>query len=329
VRAFVTGGGGFIGQALVRRLAAAGHEVEALHRRAGSAPAIAGVDWVEGDLGRDDGLERAAAALGRADVVVHAAAVRRDWELDDRALERVNVASGPRLMALAGRARRFLFVSSVAVYGHPVGGPAREDSPFAPSKRYGASKVAAERALVAARRPEGLGLTVVRPGIVYGPGDTYGMVANMARLLHRRRFLLVGPGTNRVNLLHVDDLARALLLALTAAAAADQDFILAGPEAVPMRHLAETLATAVSSRLPRLRVPAGPARLLAGWMEASWRSLGLRREPFLTRAKVDLLTSEDLYDASRARERLGFEPAITLAEGVGPTVDWLRRAGEL
>jgi nucleoside-diphosphate-sugar epimerase len=155
------------------------------------------------------------------------------------------------------------------------------------------------------------------------------MFANMARLISRRRFLLVGSGENRVNLLFVGDLAEGLARCLLEPEALGQDFVFAGPETVPIQHMAAVIAGAVGRALPRLSVPAGPARLAARMMEAGYRGLGLVREPFLTRAKIDLLTCEDIYDTSKARTRLGFTPRVSLAEGVLPTVRWLRERGEL
>jgi len=329
MRIFVTGGTGFIGQALVRELARQGHQVSALARDPARAPAVLGVAWVGGDCALAGGLDGARRALGSAEAIAHLAAVRKDWALSEEELRRANVESGPRLLAQTGAARRFLLVSSVAVYGHPEGGAAREDAPFRPSKRYGISKAEAEAAMKEAASRSGMPLTIARPGIVYGPGDTYGMFANMARLIAHRRFLLVGPGDNCVNLLHAEDLARGLALALASPQAAGQDFIFAGPERVPVRRMAEVLAKETGRRLPTLRVPATPARLLAQAMEAAYRWGGAGREPFLTRAKIDLLTKEDVYDAGKAKDVLGFTPGIGLDEGAPPTVRWLAERGEL
>ena len=328
MKLFVTGATGFIGGALASRLAADGHEVVALAREPERAAPRDGVRFVRGDLARDDGLDGAREALGAADAIVHLAAVRKDWGFEDAALRRVNVLSGPALLRSARSAGRFLFASSVAVYGPSADGSrTSERSPFAPAKRYGASKVEAEAAVVSEAKARGIALTIVRPGIVYGPGDTYGMVANLARLVARRRFLLVGDGTSRVNLLYVDDLVRAMVLALTEPAAADADFVLAGPEDVPVERLVDEVARAAASRVPAARVPETVARVAARVLEAVHRAAGLRSEPFLTRAKVDLFTRNDLYDTSKARSVLGFEPAVRAAEGIPSAVAWLRSRG--
>jgi nucleoside-diphosphate-sugar epimerase len=328
VKLLVTGATGFIGQALAARLASDGHDVVGLARDLGRVPAPDGVRFVRGDLSVAGGIERARDDLATADAVVHLAAVRKDWGLDEATLRRVNVESGPALLEEARSAKRFLFMSSVAVYGHSAPGErTSERSPFAPSKRYGVSKVEAEAAIRGAARARGVPATIVRPGIVYGPGDTYGMVANLARLLARGRFLLVGRGTSRINLLFVDDLVSALCSALAEPAAAGEDFILAGPEDVPVGALVEEVAAAAGVGVPRLRVPEAMARAAAATLEATHRGLGISAEPFLTRSKVDLFTRNDLYDASKARGILGWEPSIRAEEGIPRAVAWLRATG--
>lgn len=328
MKVFVTGATGFIGRALATRLAAEGHEVVGLARDLGRDPAPEGVRFVPGDLSRADGLDRARDDLASVEAVAHLAAVRKDWSLDDRTLRRVNVESGPALLDRATAASRFLFVSSVAVYGHSAPGTKTDErSPFAPSKRYGVSKVEAEAALRASAGARGMPLTIARPGIVYGPGDTYGMVANLARLLARRRFLLVGKGTSRVNLLHVDDLVAGLVLALALPAAAGEDFVLAGPEDLPVARLVSEVARAAGVAAPRARVPEPLARAAAGLLERGYRAMGIAAEPFLTRSKIDLFTRDDLYDPAKARETLGFRPAVLAAEGIPGAVAWLRERG--
>ena len=324
MRIFLTGASGFIGGALIRGLAAEGHAISALVRRPAPAPPLRGCRLVQGDLAAEGGLEAARDALAEADLVAHVAAQRKDWGMSTDALFRVNVASGPALLSMATHAKRFLFVSSVGVHGHSTGRSIDETSPMLPYDRYGQSKVDAERALRDAAATLGVPLTIVRPGIVYGPGDTYGMVTKMARLIARRRFMLVGDGMNRVHLLHVEDLATALARALTAPGAEDDTFLLAGTEAVTMTQLAGLVAREVGRRPPP-HVPVGWVRTAADVMERIYRILGATHEPFVTHAKATLLTCDYLYDTTRARERLGFAPRTGIEAGIRQTVDWCRR----
>lgn len=329
MKVLVTGASGFIGTALVRLLADAGHEVTALVRRPAAVPPMRGVQVVVGDLGLAEGLSEVTAHIQTADAVAHLAALRKDWGIPAAQSHRVNVTSGVTLLQRAQRVRRFLFVSSVGVHGYSTGLPIAEESPLAPYDSYGASKVAAERGLRQAAAARDASLVVVRPGIVYGPGDTYGMVTNMARLIARRRFVRVGRGWNRVQLLYADDLARGLFSALTSPAADGQTFIFAGREQVTLRRLTALIARTLGARLPPTGVPEAGVRIIASVLEQYAKIRGSSVEPFVTHSKVNLMTRDYLYDTGKARALLGFEPAVDVGEGIARTMAWLRASGLL
>ena len=338
MKVFVTGASGFIGSAFARALLEAGHDVIAFVRSAERARDLEGagsntgtgtLEILEGDVASEESIESARPQLESADAVAHLAAVRKDWALSDDELRRANVDSGPHLMRRATSAKRYLYVSSVAVHGHTDGSAANEESPIAPSKRYGRSKVEAEAVLRDCAEETGIPLTIARPGITYGPGDTYGLVANIARLVARKRFLLVGNGRNRLNVLHVRDLAVVLISALTKPEAEGETFILTGRDAMPLRDLLTAVETATERRIPPVRVPEACARLCAWLMEGAWRAVRAEGEPFLTKAKVDIMTCEDVFNTSKAQRMLDYSPAISLQDGINESVRWMDEVGEL
>jgi nucleoside-diphosphate-sugar epimerase len=196
-----------------------------------------------------------------------------------------------------------------------------------PYDSYGAAKVAAEQRLAAAAGARGVPLVIARPGIVYGPGDGYGMITNMIRMIAARRFLLIGPGRNRVQILYVDDLAAALVATSTRPEAAGQAFVLTGREESALRDLAARIAAALGTRLPPLHVPEPPARLIASALERAGRLRGTATEPFVTHSKLNLMTREYLCDTAKARTLLGFEPVVAMPDGIDRTVAWLQTAG--
>jgi nucleoside-diphosphate-sugar epimerase len=213
MNAFVTGGTGFIGRALVGALARRGDAVTCLVRPGTDARALSGPGMavVRGDLAAGD-LAAAAPALAAADVVYHVAGVTR--ARDRAGFVRGNVTATACLVdAMRGsgqRRARLVHVSSLAAAGPcREGRPLVEDDPPRPVSVYGATKLEAERHVLAAG--SGLDAVALRPPVVYGPGDrAFGELLRWAK-----RGFLPSPGLGPflLSLVHVDDLVDALLLA--------------------------------------------------------------------------------------------------------------------
>ena len=312
----VTGATGFIGGHVARLLARRGVEVVALHRRSVPPPPADGVRWTT--------FEEWEASGAPVEGFVHAAAVRHRHGVPPEEYGRQNVALTRRLLAAArGRVGRFVDVSSIAVFGWPEELPIDDGFPYRPVGPYGRSKVETE-ALV---RGSGLPWAIVRPSITYGPGDTNGMVDKLFRLISAGRYRLVGPGTSRVQLVYVEDLAHALAETALRPGLDGAEFTCTYRDPIPVRELSETAARVLGRRLPRLGVPLPLARLAALGFEA----LDALRVPFpggeppVTREKLATLTVDRAYDIRRLRERLGWEPPTGYEEGLRRTAASLRR----
>jgi UDP-glucose 4-epimerase len=321
----VTGASGFVGRALVRLLSSDEHEVTGLIGT--STPPNGAERVVSVDLGADELSTEARDVLAGADAVAHLAAVRKDWGLSPDRARRINVDSGALLLRHARSASRFLFVSTLGVHGCTRGDVIDETSPLSPYDSYGASKVAAERAVKQAALQSGVPTTIVRPGIIYGPGDTYGMVTNMARLIARRRFLCVGSGANRIQLLHVADAAAGIRAALLRPQAADRTLLLAGSETLTLEELARAIGRRLGAWIPPLRVPERLARVAASLSERYAKVRGAHAEPFVTHSKLNLMTRHYVCDTSMASSVLDFRPAIPVERGLDETMTWLQTGG--
>jgi nucleoside-diphosphate-sugar epimerase len=311
MRMAVTGAAGFVGRHLASHLTRAGVEVLPLVRQL-DARSPAGARPLE-DVLREPG------ALSGCDALIHAAAVRHRYGTDPRVYRASNVELVGRLLQTAkGKVKRLVYVSSVGVYGFPADLPIRESHPFAPVTLYSATKVEAE-ALVRRMAPDlGLEWTIVRPTIVYGPGDDNGMLDKMARTIKGHRYLVVGPGDNTLHHTFVDDIAGGIVRAATDPRAAGQDFILAGPETITLEGLSELVAKTVHAKLPRAHVPLRLARAVATLIDvAAYRGLFFaEREPPINNEKLDVMTRSIAFDASKARRVLGYEPHVRYEEGV-------------
>jgi nucleoside-diphosphate-sugar epimerase len=307
----VTGAGGFIGARVVDRLLAGGAQVRAL-ALPGEAIA-ADIDVARADLRSEDGL--AAAAAG-CDAVVHLAARVGDWgpELD---YYNINAEGTRRLCraAVEARARRFVLVSSVTIYGAEIGRRVcREDvEPVRPASAYSRSKVAAERA---ARGFAGdLEVVIARPGNVWGAGSAL-WVETLAGELRRGRVPLIDGGRGDASLAHVDNVAAALVLAARVPGIRDRAYNVNDGAAVTWARYLGDLAAACGAPPPRRSAPRGVFEPIAAAMESAWRIAGRSERPLLTREAVRLLAGGPPVPIDAARADLGFRPEVSYAEGM-------------
>jgi nucleoside-diphosphate-sugar epimerase len=310
-RIAITGATGFLGGHLVRELGARGSSVLPVVRHVDErAPAKAvALDAALLDPSLFDGV----------DAIVHAAAVRHRHGVDASAYRAANVGLVERLLrAAAGRVRRFVHVSSVGVYGFPKTLPITEAHPYAPVTLYSATKVEAEKLARRVAREVGVELVIVRPTIVYGPGDTNGMLDKTARMIGAGAYRIVGNGDNVLHHTFVSDIVDGIDLAVKLHAAAGEDFILAGPETITLNRFSEIVARTVGRKLPRLHIPLGFARAVATAIDvATYRGIAFgEREPPINNEKLDVMTLPIAFEPAKARALLGYTPRIRYEEGV-------------
>jgi len=329
----VTGASGFIGGHLARQLASEGHDVRCLVRSSSRIERLRspGIERVEGDVTSESGL---AAALERVDTVFHLAGLT--CALNDRDLFRVNGEGMDKLLRACSAIEsppRVVAASSIAAAGPVEPNAMRSESdPPGPVSRYGASKLEGERA--AARWADRLPITIVRPGIVFGPYDV-GMHP-IAQSLYRWR-LHVNPGfrSPRLSFIHVDDLIRVMRLA----AERGERLAPPGANAEPGRgiyfgvvreyltyeelghKLAEGIVPDRAIRVVRL-----PRAVL--WSAAAANELVSRargRAHLFNRDKIREGTAPGwVCSGEKARTGLGFEPAHPLRERLRATGAWYR-----
>jgi nucleoside-diphosphate-sugar epimerase len=313
--AFVTGGSGFIGGALVERLVRDGWTVSALARSPESAEKVRarGAEPVRGDLSDEGALT--AGARG-AEVVFHLAAKLGDSGAWDE-FRRVNVGGTEALLRAARQAgvRRFVHVGTEAALlrGQPlVLADERTPLAFDSSAAYSATKAQAEAAVLAANGG-GLETIAVRPRFVWGTGDTT-LLRGMVQMVRAGRFRWIGGGRHLTDTTHVGNVVEALLLAASRGRPGAAYFVTDG-EPVVFRDFVSALLRTQGVEPPRASVPLGVARAAAAAVETVWR-LARREDPPLTRLTVWLAGLECTLDTTRAREELGYAPVVTRAQGL-------------
>jgi nucleoside-diphosphate-sugar epimerase len=227
------------------------------------------------------------------------------------------------LTACQGQAqlRHLVHISTTGVHGITGATPAAEDAPFAPTNPYEATKLEGEWLVRKCHQEQGLPVSVVRPGLVYGPGDLH--LLGFFRAIEKGLFRVIDGGKALLHPVYIDDMVAAMLLCAEASQAIDRVYSIAGDHPVTIRELATAIAHALGRKLPAESIPLWLANL-ASDIFALMPSMRGEHAP-LTRSRVKFLTNSRVYDISRARSELGYMPAVDLEEGMQRTAAWYHK----
>ena len=302
MRIGVTGASGFVGSWIARELAARGHDVHAFGRRPAGALPVEVPNYLQWDI-------TSRRAMPRVDAVVHCAAHVGHWGAD-APYHAVNVEGTRNVLAAFPTAEPFVYVSTSSVYDPRHGGSVTETTAAGGPglTAYARTKVEGERVVATSGRRA----VILRPHVVYGPGDT----TLLPRLLAaRRRGMLVVPGNgrNRISVTHVLNLSHAVERSLLSAGA-EGVFNIADAECPSVDELLEATFERLALPTRLIHLPRTVAWAAAWMMEMAARRSGTAREPLLTRYVVASLADEHRLDIARARESLGYEPRWTFRD---------------
>ncbi|MBV8950629.1 MAG: NAD-dependent epimerase/dehydratase family protein [Actinobacteria bacterium] len=325
-RVLVTGATGFLGASLVQRLVRDGVCVRALVRSREKASQLAadGVEVVVGDIADERAV---ASAVDGVEVVFHLAGKLYDpWE-PEHEYRATHVEGTKRLLEHARRSRhlvRFVHCSTTGVFGATGAQPVAENAPFRPTNVYEATKAESELEVRAAGE-DGFPAVVVRPGLVYGPGDVH--LAGFFRSVLKRQFRPIGRAPVWLHPIYIDDMTDAFVRCAVRPEAVGECFNIAGPEPVSLKSLATAIAEANGTAPPAGHIPLFAARALAvagDALPARWQ----RAAP-LTSSRLDFLTHSRVYLVDKARRCLDFVAPTDLTIGVKNTLAWYREHGHV
>jgi nucleoside-diphosphate-sugar epimerase len=324
----VTGGTGFLGRRLVERLLAQGRRVVVLSRTRPADLEARGVRWIGAAIEDSAAVQAACAGCG---TVFHVAARVGVWGPRD-AFFRANVLGTRAVIAgcRAGGVSRLIHTSSPSVVynGRALSGvdesvPLTTDCPSA----YPLTKAQAERDVLAANGAA-LRTVALRPHLIWGPGDPH-LVPRLLARARAGRLWIVGDGTNRVDLVHVENAVDAHLAAERAlldpaSPAAGRAYFITNGEPVVLWDWINALLSALGEAPVRRRISHPLARQAGMLAELVWRGFGLAGEPPMTRFVADELAKDHWFSIDAARRDLGYEPRMTMAQGTAQLVAALR-----
>jgi nucleoside-diphosphate-sugar epimerase len=330
VRALVTGGGGFLGGAIVRQLLARGDAVRSFSRQRYEDLTALGVEQQLGDLA--DAATVVDAVAG-CDVVFHVAAKAGIWGPADEYF-RANVLGTRNVLdACRGhRIRRLVFTSSPSVVGsgHDIKGD-NESLPFARdyAAHYPRTKAIAEAEVLAANGAD-LATVALRPHLIWGPGDPH-LIPRMVARAKAGRLRQVGDGTNTVDVTYIENAAAAHLLAadrlVPGSPIAGRAYFVSNGEPIPLWPFIHQVLELAGAPPVTRRIPARLAYAAGAIFEAVYGLFRMRLEPPMTRFLAQQLSTSHWFDISAARHDLGYEPAVSTEVGLRRLAAWLNGPG--
>ena len=326
MKVIVTGGSGFIGGRVVRRLLENGHEVHVLGRT--TPKEESGSAFHQVDLARETIPE---VICKGADAVFHIAAKAGIWG-SASSYHAANVLATRQVLEVCRTHCIDILIHtsspSVVFSGEPFRG-ADESLPYGSNWlcHYARTKAEAEREVLGANGKNGLRTLALRPHLVWGPGDPHLLPKAIARHM-AGKLRIVGSGENRMDLTHIDNVAHAHILALDALASGrhsgGQAYFISQNDPVALwkwlNHLFSHLDLPPLSKKISFR----SAYSLGFMLELTWKVLRLTGEPPMTRFVAVQLAKDHWFSIDAARRDLGYEPIVSMEDGLRDTVDWLK-----
>ncbi len=326
-KVIVTGGGGFIGKAIVRRLLEQGIAVTVVGRRNYPGLPALGASIARGDIRDQSFLLN---NFKDHDTVFHVAAIAGIWGGQDLYYS-INVSGTENVLAAcrANNISRLIYTStpSVVFSGNDLKG-ADETTPYAEKFlcHYAESKTIAEKMVLAANCEE-LMTCAIRPHLVWGPGDT-NLIPRLISRGRRKQLRIVGDGDNMVAISYIDNVVSAHLLAAAnleqSASAAGKAYFIAQNEPVNLWNWINELFARLDIPLVEKKVSFKKAWLAGFVLEKIYTLLLWEREPRMTRFLAEQLAKSHWFSLEAAKKDLGYEPQVSTEDGLVRVIEWIK-----
>lgn len=320
MKILVTGGGGFLGQALCRGLRERGHHVVSYNRGYYDALEKLGVEQVQGDLAQRDAVIAAANGCG---AVFHNAAKAGAWGsydsyFDANVIGTDNVIAACRVHGID----KLIYTSTPSVTHratHPVEGGTADTVPYGEGLKapYAATKQIAEKAVLRANSAS-LATVALRPRLIWGVGDNQ-LLPRLVERAHAGRLRLVGGGHNLIDTTYIDNAAQAHFDAFDhlapGRACAGRAYFISNGEPRPLREIVNGLLAAAGAPTVDKSLPFGVAYAAGVVCEGLWTLLPLKGEPPMTRFLAEQLATTHWYSMEPAARDFGYVPRVSIDEG--------------
>ncbi|MBW2247278.1 MAG: NAD-dependent epimerase/dehydratase family protein [Deltaproteobacteria bacterium] len=324
-KVLVTGGGGFLGSAIVTRLVERKYHVRSFSRSPYPELSSMGIEQIQGDICNKSEIEH---ALRGVDLVFHTAAKAGIWgNYSD--YYRTNVTGTQNVIAGCKKHHisRLIYTSSPSVVfnGTDMEG-VNESVPYPATYHayYPQTKAIAEQVVIKAAG-QGLMTIILRPHLIWGPGDKHFVPRIIARA---NRLVRVGNGKNLIDTIYIDNAADAHILAADALEKnpklSGNIYFISQGDPVPLWDMINHILKAAGLAPVRRSMPRNMAWLIGVMLELVYRSFNISKEPRMTRFLADELAKAHWFDISAAGKDLGYAPRISIKEGLRRLERWLQ-----
>jgi nucleoside-diphosphate-sugar epimerase len=323
MKVLVTGATGFLGSALARALAERGDEVSVLVRSTSNCAPLRGipVQTITGDVQDRASLDR---AVSGNDVVMHCAGKVEDWGKRQQFFQ-INVEGTRNLLeaSCAAGIKHFIHTSSLTVLGIPRGTPIDETTPYTKDyfEPYTETKIISEQLVLDFHHKHRLPVTIIRPGVIWGPGDTT-ILPRLERFAKKGLIFNIGRGDNILCLSYISNLVDGFLLAADSGRGEGQIYHVIDDEKITSRTFFAELSATVGVKKPAASLPFSLMYGIAYCFEAIGKLLKFSEPPLLTRLGLCLWGCDCNYDITRTRQQLGYKPRVSFNEGVKRVSQW-------
>ncbi|MBM3705710.1 MAG: NAD-dependent epimerase/dehydratase family protein [Actinobacteria bacterium] len=326
MKVLVTGGTGFAGSHLVKRLTEEGHRVRCLVRPSGNTEEIAqyGPELFYGDITDRAGVLKAVKDM---EWVFNIAAAYRKASLTEKEFHDVNFEGAKNIIGacLEHRIKKLVHCSTIGVVTSVKNPPADENTPVCPGDAYQTSKCDAELEVIRYAKEKNLPATVIRPCAIYGPGDW--RLLKMFKLIAKRRFVFFGSGKAYFHMVYIDNLMDAFILAAQKDEANGEVFIIGDENYLTLNELAALIAEEFDVPVPKIHLPYRLFELLAAGVELVYRKLKIKKEPPIYKRRMAFFKKSRAFSIEKAKRILGYRPAVDIKTGIHLTAQWYTDKG--
>ncbi|MBW2999890.1 NAD-dependent epimerase/dehydratase family protein [Candidatus Woesearchaeota archaeon] len=328
MRLLITGGGGFLGKALAKALVKKGHQVRSFSR--GDYPELRalGIEVRQGDIADENSL---LAATEGCDAVFHVAAKAGVWGSYEE-YYKPNVLGTKNVInaCIKNKVKRLIFTSSPSVVFDNASQDGVNESEQYPKKflsYYPKTKAIAEKLVLKANSPE-LATVSLRPHLIWGPGDNH-LIPRIISRAKSGKLRIVGDGKNLVDTVYIDNVVDAHVLALeklsSGSSISGKAYFITNGEPLPMAVILNKILKAAELPPVNKKISVGVAYAAGALMEFLYSVTGRKKEPLMTRFVAKELSCAHWFDISAAKRDLGYEPSVSIDEGMQRLKEWLQQ----